>query len=145
MQARFVSGIATSFVFLQILFLANMCYLYATQFNNSSRAHTMKILYVDYDGDVVGQSVSRPYQSVKGDSFPTVQQLPKEQYSRTQDVRGAVCSGDYWAAIYTAPHASTSLADTLANGTASQNTSLTFIWNGARYPLSLRAKYTRTS
>lgn len=133
-QLRFFGAVATSLVLLQFLFLGNMCYLYATQFNDSSRVHNMKMLYVDYDGGVLGKSVAEAYQSVKGDDFPSLHQLPQGQYPNPEEVRDAVCKGDYWAAIYAAPNASTNLAATLAKGTTSQNSSLTYIWNGARYP-----------
>jgi hypothetical protein len=78
--------------------------------------------------------VADAYQSLKADSFPSLYQLSAGQYSTPEDLRGAVCSGDYWAAIYAAPDASNALANTLANGTVSQGSALTYIWNGARYP-----------
>ncbi|CAI7642301.1 unnamed protein product [Penicillium manginii] len=120
--------------FVKAVAARNMCYLYATQFNNSARVHSMKLLYVDYDGGVIGDSVTEAYQSLKGDSFPTMDTKPIGQYSTPEDVRGAVCSGDYWGAIYSTQNASTSLETTLMNGTASSTTALTYIWNGARYP-----------
>ncbi|KAJ5786620.1 uncharacterized protein N7503_011832 [Penicillium pulvis] len=134
MQTRFITAVGTSLALLQLLFLGNMCYLYATQFHDSSRVHNMKMLYVDYDGGVVGQAVTEAYLSLKGDNFPTLYTKSISQYSTIEDVRGAVCSGDYWAAIYTAPDASTHLAATLANGTAFNASAITYIWNGARYP-----------
>ncbi|KGO67486.1 protein of unknown function DUF3533 [Penicillium italicum] len=134
MQTRFITATGTASLLLLILFLANMCYLYGTQFHNSHRVHNMKMLYVDYDGGVVGQAVSEAYQALKADDFPTLHTMSSGQYSTPKDVRGAVCSGDYWAAIYAAPDASTSLAASLANGTASNGSALTYIWNGARYP-----------
>lgn len=94
----------------------------------------MKMLYVDYDGGVVGQAFTEAYQPLKGDNFPTLYTKSIDQYSTPEDVRGAVCSGDYWAAIYAAPNASTSLDATLANGTSLSDTALTYVWNGARYP-----------
>ncbi|KAJ5653306.1 hypothetical protein N7490_000309 [Penicillium lividum] len=94
----------------------------------------MKMLYVYYDGGVVGRSITEAYQLLKGNDFPTLSTKSIGQYSTPQDVRGAVCSGDYWAAIYTAPNASINLAATLANGTVSNGSALTYVWNGARYP-----------
>lgn len=133
-RTGFTGAVAGSSVLLQILFLANMCYLYATQFNDSTRAHNMKILYVDYDGGVVGQAVMDAYQALEGNDFPSLYSEPTSQCSTPEDVRGAVCSGDYWAAIYTNKNASTSLDTSLAYGTTSSNTALTYVWNGARYP-----------
>ncbi|KAJ5660910.1 uncharacterized protein N7484_000282 [Penicillium longicatenatum] len=133
-QTGFLSAVAGSTVLLQILFLANMCYLYATQFQDSTRVHNLKMLFVDYDGGVVGQAVTDAYQAMKGNEFPTLYTKPTGQYSTPDDVRGAVCSGDYWGAIYTTKNASSSLDATFTNGTASLNTALTYVWNGARYP-----------
>jgi hypothetical protein len=110
-----------------------MSYLYATQFNNSDRVHNLNILYVDYDGGVIGQSVTKAYQALKGNDFPTLTK-PAGQYSTPEDLRGAVCSGDFWAAVYTSPNASANLSAQLARGTTSSNTALTYVWNGARYP-----------
>lgn len=132
-QSRFIIAVGGSCVLLQILFLANMCYLYASQFNDSNRAHNLKLLYVDYDGGVIGQAVTVAYQALKADDFPTLYTMPTAQYSTPEDVRDAVCSGDYWGAIYAAPNASTGLAATLANGTTLDRNALTYIWNGARY------------
>lgn len=134
MRTGFITAVAASFVLLQILFLGNMCYLYATQFNDSTRVHNMKMLYVDYDGGVIGQAVTDAYQALKGNDFPSLYTKPTGQYSTPEDITGAVCSGDYWAAIYTNKNASASLNAILANGTASSNTALTYLWNGARYP-----------
>lgn len=134
MRTGFITAVIGSCILLQVLFLGNMCYLYATQFKESTRVHDMKILFVDYDGGIVGQAVTRAYQSVKGNNFPTLDVKPAGQYSTSEDIRGAVCSGDYWGAIYAAPNASTSLDATLTNGTTPSNSSLTYIWNGARYP-----------
>jgi len=134
MQTKFITAVGTSFLLLQLLFLGNMCYLYATQFQDSTRVHTMKMLYVDYDGGVIGQSITEAYQLLKGDDFPTLYTKSSGSYSTPEDIRGAVCSGDYWGAIYSAPGASTNLATTLAYGSASNGSALTYVWNGARYP-----------
>ncbi|EED16524.1 SNG1 family protein [Talaromyces stipitatus ATCC 10500] len=69
--------------------------------------------------------------------FPTLSQSPIEQFPSTQHVRNAVCDGTYWAAIYANHGATASLAAALGFGAGTGSTnleSLTFIWNGARYP-----------
>ncbi|KAK1140674.1 hypothetical protein N8T08_009987 [Aspergillus melleus] len=137
-------AVAGSFFLLQILFLANMSYLYATQFRSSTRFHNMKILYVDYDGGAVGQSVLDAYATLRGDSFPTLQRSDVETFPTPREVRAAVCSGDYWGAVYANTQASTNLTSALQGGPGpydSANT-LTYIWNGARYPaMSMSAVY----
>lgn len=76
MQTAFISAVAGSSVLLQVLFLANLSYLYATQFNSSDCVHDLKILYVDHDGGVVDQSVTEAYQGLKGNDFPTLYTEP---------------------------------------------------------------------
>ncbi|EYE98311.1 SNG1 family protein [Aspergillus ruber CBS 135680] len=129
----FLAALTTSFILLQILFLGNMCYLYATQYQDSSRFHNLNLLYVDYDGGVVGQSVLDAYGIMRGDSFPSLQQSPATNYPDPSDVRRAVCSGDYWGAIYTKSGASSNLSSAFATGSGDRN-SLAYVWNGARYP-----------
>lgn len=70
-----------------------MCYLYATQYQDSSRFHNRNLLYIDYDGGVVGQCDA--YGMLRGTSFPSLQQSPAADYPDTSDLRQAVCSGDY--------------------------------------------------
>ncbi|KAJ5576924.1 hypothetical protein N7535_003850 [Penicillium sp. DV-2018c] len=121
------------FILLQLLFLGNMCYLYATQFRSNARFHNFNLLYVDYDGGVIGKSVLDAYQRLRGDEFPTLQPEPSTEYPHVEDVREAVCRGEYWGAIYTSPGGSNGLASALESG-AWPPTSLIYIWNGVRYP-----------
>lgn len=143
-RTQFAQAVTGSFVLLQILFLVNMCYLYATQFRSSTRIHNMKILYVDYDGGVVGQSVLDAYANLQGDSFPTLQPSDAEAFPTPRQVRAAVCNGDYWGAVYANPKASANLTSALRgdNTIYSSANALTYVWNGARYPaMSMSAVY----
>ncbi|KAE8148353.1 hypothetical protein BDV25DRAFT_158472 [Aspergillus avenaceus] len=133
MRKGFFIAITASFILLQLLFLGNLSYLYGTQYKDSTRFHNLNVLYVDYDGGVVGQSVLDAYQILRGESFPSLQQSPVTDYPALKDVKRAVCKGDYWAAVYTSPGASSNLTSALTTGTSAPN-SLTYIWNGARYP-----------
>ncbi|KNG90902.1 nitrosoguanidine resistance protein SNG1 [Aspergillus nomiae NRRL 13137] len=133
MRKNFLIALGISFALLQLLFLCNMCYLYGTQYRDSTRFHSMKMLYVDYDGDVVGQSVVDAYGILRSDEFPSLVQSPASEYPTPKDVKTAVCKGDYWGAVYAHPGASANLSAALATGNGNR-TSLTYIWNGARYP-----------
>ncbi|KAJ5493820.1 hypothetical protein N7463_009907 [Penicillium fimorum] len=104
-RPRFLLAVITMFLLLQVLFLVNMCYLYATQFRSTTRYHNFNVLYVDYDGE---------------------------------DIREAVCRGEYWGGVYTSRGGSAGLASALANG-YHPPTSLTYIWDGARYPVFSQA------
>ncbi|KAF7596029.1 hypothetical protein BBP40_003809 [Aspergillus hancockii] len=134
MRKGLIIAITMSFIMLQILFLGNMVYLYGTQFRDGTRIHALKMLYVDYDGGVVGQSVVDAYGILRGEEFPTLLQSPASEYPSPSDVKAAVCKGDYWGAVYANSGASTDLESALATGHGNR-TSLTYIWNGARYPV----------
>ncbi|KAL4734838.1 hypothetical protein BDV11DRAFT_197346 [Aspergillus similis] len=47
----------------------------------------MKVLYVNYDGGAVGQSVTTTYTQMKGPKFPTVYQHTQEEYPTEQDIQ----------------------------------------------------------
>ncbi|KAB8199079.1 hypothetical protein BDV34DRAFT_218348 [Aspergillus parasiticus] len=103
----FLGALGGAFITLQLLLLANMCYLYGTAYHDSIRYSSMKLLFVDYDQDVIGQSVMTAYDQMKGPSFPT-------------DVRNAVCKGHYWGAIYSKANASARLATALSSSEAAR-------------------------
>lgn len=133
----FIGGVAAAFMLLQLLFLANMAYLYGTAYHDSLRISSMNVLFVDYDQDVIGSSVSAAYQGLANKGFPTIHQHPAADYPTPDDVRQAVCKGQYWGAIYTNTNASSRLSSALASPQSAQdydNTgALTYVWNGARY------------
>ncbi|KAJ5852395.1 uncharacterized protein N7529_011780 [Penicillium soppii] len=137
-RPQFLPAMITMFLLLQVLFLVNMCYLYATQFRSTARYHNLSVLYVDYDRDVIGKSVFDAYQGLQGDSFPTLRLASSTEYPQEDDIREAVCRGEYWGAVYANPGGSEGLASALATGYRAP-TSLTYVWNGVRYPVFSQA------
>ncbi|PYI27838.1 hypothetical protein BP00DRAFT_279291 [Aspergillus indologenus CBS 114.80] len=133
----FIGAIGGSFLLLQLLFLAMMCYLYGTAFHDTSRIQHMKILYVDYDQGLIGKSVLAAYSQLQNPGFPSVHQHSPGEFPSTNDVRKAVCHGHYWGAIYANSNASTRLSSALASHEAAESydntAALTYVWNGARY------------
>ncbi|KAE8340255.1 hypothetical protein BDV24DRAFT_164466 [Aspergillus arachidicola] len=117
----FLGALGGAFITLQLLFLANMCYLYSTTYHDSIRYSSMKLLFVDYDQDVIGQSVMTAYDQMKGPSFPTVQRHPITEDPTEQDVRNAVCKEA--ARVY------------------NNSQALTYIWNGAKYSAYAQSVY----
>ncbi|OQD77444.1 hypothetical protein PENDEC_c002G03995 [Penicillium decumbens] len=49
-------------------------FLIGVAFRNGHRAHALKILYVDYAGGIIGQSVRDAYEAMRGPTFPTLEQ-----------------------------------------------------------------------
>ncbi|CAI7614117.1 unnamed protein product [Penicillium glandicola] len=133
-RPRYLPAVITMFLLLQVLFLVNMSYFYATQFRSTTRYHNFNVIYVDYDGGIIGKSVSDAYQQLQGDRFPTLLAESSNEYAQPEDIREAVCRGEYWGAIYTTKGGSADLASALASG-SNPPTSLTYIWNGVRYPV----------
>ena len=131
-------AVITMFLLLQVLFLVNMCYLYATQLRSPTRYHNFNVLYVNYDQGVIGKSIWDAYQRLQTDSFPTLLPASLSDYEEESSIRDAVCRGKYWAAVYSNRFASESLATALANG-SEISTSLTYVWNGVRYPVFSQA------
>ncbi|KAL5337704.1 hypothetical protein BJX70DRAFT_225384 [Aspergillus crustosus] len=133
----FIGAVVGAFIGLQLLFLANMAYLYGTGFKSGTRYHNLNILYVDYDHDIIGQSVRSGYQHLQSPGFVSLQEHSAAEYPSMSDVRQAVCRGEYWGAVYANPGASLHLSDALADpqGAASYDNSqaLTYVWNSAKY------------
>ncbi|KAL4771570.1 hypothetical protein BDW60DRAFT_207935 [Aspergillus nidulans var. acristatus] len=141
----FLTGVVGATVSLQLLILANMSYLYGTAYRDSLRYSTMKVLYVDYDGGVVGQSVTTAYTQIQGLEFPTVHQHTQEEYPTEQDIQEAVCKGDYWGAIYSGPGASSRITDALSSSDSAKaydNTqALGYVYKSAVYPAYAQGVY----
>lgn len=133
-RAPFLKATIASGLLLNILFLANMSYIFGSIFQSPSRAHALNVLLVDYDGGVVSQSVRAAYSSLKSNTFVTIREQPASDFDDTAAIDDAVCSGDYWAALYVSPNASSNLAQALEGGSAAQNynasSALGLVWYG---------------
>ncbi|KAF2497602.1 hypothetical protein BU16DRAFT_525244 [Lophium mytilinum] len=121
-----------------LLVFGNMTYFFGASYQQASKYHAFKILMVDYDGGMVGQSMLQAYALLKQPTFPTFETKSAVDYSRPEDVIKSVQHHHYWAAIYSTPNASSRLHAILQGGTASQeynaNDAFTYVWNEARYP-----------
>lgn len=136
-RRAFLKAAFINFTILQILFLGLFVYIFGSLFQQSRHIHNMNVLYVDYDGGVIGSSVRDAYQSLKADSFPTLQEESPTKFQTPGDIEKAVCKTRYWGAIYTLPGASSRLANALSGGTAATTYNnkdvMTYVWNEARY------------
>jgi hypothetical protein len=136
-RQRFLRAALVNFAFLQLLFFGLFAYIFGSIYQQGSHVHNLNILYVDYDGGVIGTAIRAAYDSLKEDGFPTLTQRSSSQYSTPDDIEHDVCSTKYWAALYTSPGASTRLEDALAGVSAAQayNRSdvMNYVWNEARY------------
>ncbi|EKV12624.1 nitrosoguanidine resistance protein [Penicillium digitatum] len=134
----FFVAVGGSFVLIQLLFLADMSYLYGSAFKDSERMKAFKILLVDYDNGIVGQSVKAAYAQLASPGFPTLIEHSSTDYPAANDIRESVCKGHYWGAIYANPNTSSRLSTALASPEAAKtyqsSEALTYVWNGARYP-----------
>ena len=121
-----------------LLFQINLYYLYGSFYHEVDRISEFHILTVDYDGGIIGQSLSQAYQQLKGKQFPTLITGTKTQYPTPDTVLQAVRDGKYWAAIYSMPGASARLSAALLGGMAATaydaRDAFTYVWNEVRYP-----------
>jgi hypothetical protein len=136
-QRAFLRAASINFLILQFLFFGLFAYIFGSLFQQDTHTHNMKILYVDYDGGVIGASIRAGYKTLEGINFPTLVEETSAEYAAPHDLENAVCSTQYWAALYSSPGASEKLEVALAGGSAATtyNSSdvLTCIWNEARY------------
>jgi hypothetical protein len=136
-RVNLLKAAGLNFILLQILFLGLFCYIFGAIWQQSSHIHNMNVLFVDYDGSVLGTAVRDAYKTLQGKTFPTLQEMPSERFPTLGDVKEAVCRTNYWGAIYTSMGASERLANALPGGVAADTYNrsdvLTFVWNEARY------------
>ncbi|EFY93822.1 hypothetical protein MAC_00313 [Metarhizium acridum CQMa 102] len=126
-----------SALLVQVVFFALFCYLFGALYQQGPRTHNLSVLWVDYDGGIIGQAVNAAYARLRSDQFPTLVARSASQYPSADALRGAVCDSDYWAAMYTAAGSSANLGLAIAGLNTSQyNESdvLFYIWNEAKYP-----------
>lgn len=136
-KKQFGIAVTASFVLLQLLFLTVICYLFGSVFRQSTRLHKLKVLSVDFDGGIIGQSLQAAYRSVEAPSFPGLVTKTTGDYEDVSEVVEAVRRGDYWAAVYTHTGASERLATALQGGSAATSynatDAITYVWNEIRY------------
>jgi len=81
----FAVAVTSVLVMLQLLFLGNLSYLYGSIYRSGTRVHNFKVLAVDYDGGIIGQSLQAAYGLLESDSFPGLEIRSVADYP-TQDV-----------------------------------------------------------
>lgn len=137
LRVAFFRAAGLNFLLLQILFLGLFCYIFGSIWQQSDHIHNMKVVFVDYDGGVLGTAVRDAYKTLQGNTFPTLEEATSERFRTPGDLREEVCKIHYWAAIYISQGASERLANALPGGLAAhtynRSNVLTFIWNEARY------------
>lgn len=123
---------------LQLLFLADMSYLYGSLWGSNIRYHHFKVLWMDLDGGVISQAAGQAYRTLQGPSFPSLIVDNSPDLRSVEAALVAVRDGSYWAAVVVNANASTRLADALEGGLAAQTyqatDAMTYIWNEVRYP-----------
>jgi hypothetical protein len=70
---------------------------------------------VDYDQGPIGDSLCSAADSLQTATFPSVEESSPTKYPEVSDIRQAVLSGEFWAAIYSHPGASSRLDEALRN------------------------------
>ncbi|KAL1959292.1 hypothetical protein VTO42DRAFT_2479 [Malbranchea cinnamomea] len=127
-----------NFILLQLVFLSLFSYIFGSLYQHESHVHNLNIVWVDYDGGVIGDAIRHAYGQLQGKGFPTLIERSPDDFGQPSSLQSAVCNINYWGALYLSPGASDRLAAALAGGAAAssynQSDILTYIWNEARYP-----------
>lgn len=129
-------------VSLLLVFVADMCLLFGSVFDQRHRVHGLKVLVVDFDGGAISEALGATYDTMKGPGFPElVFEDSSVEYSSPSDVREAVCTDGYWGAMYVHQDASERLASAIAGDVDvyQPNNTITYIYNQARYTTSTDA------
>ncbi|KAH6999075.1 hypothetical protein BKA56DRAFT_569109 [Ilyonectria sp. MPI-CAGE-AT-0026] len=137
-RVGFIMPVVAVATILQLLFLANMSYLYGVLFKSGSRAHALKVLAIDYDGAEIGQALSIAYRSLQADTFPTVEYHSASEYPTPELLHEAICKEDYWGAVYTHSGASKRLMATIEGQNTTQydpSSTITYIYDASYYPI----------
>lgn len=136
-KKNFTIAVGASFILIQLLFLGMLSYLYGSVYQDSKHIHNLNFLMVDFDGGIIGESLRRASTSLAGPSFPTIHEKSRSEYPSEKDVVHAVWTGEYWGAILTTSDASQRLSEALVGGPAANtynaNSTITYVYNGARY------------
>ncbi|KAK1994709.1 hypothetical protein LX36DRAFT_660294 [Colletotrichum falcatum] len=136
-RKSFLAPILASSIMILVLVLADMSYLFGATFEQGKRAHALKILAVDLDGGVIGSAIAGASESLRAANFPTIEFASASEYPTPAAAKSAVCSGDYWGAIYVNRGASQRLADAVGGASDAAYDaagSVTYTYNQARYP-----------
>ena len=121
-----------------VVFLADLSYLFGGTFGVNHRVSALNLLVVDYDGGPIGEAVTNAYNRLRSNEFPSLEFRPPSDYPEPSDVKRSICKADFWGAVYIHKNASARLAAAYEGGSAAEafdpTDSITYIYNGARYP-----------
>jgi hypothetical protein len=136
-RRNFLKAALINFVILQVLFFGLFAYIFGSIYQQGSHVHNLNVLYIDYDGGLIGTAVKNAYNTLRGNAFPTLVEASVHQYPTPDDIEKDVCNAKYWAGLYTSPGATMRLEAALAGGSAAagynRSDVLTYIWNEALY------------
>ncbi|KAL9115658.1 MAG: hypothetical protein Q9227_000026 [Pyrenula ochraceoflavens] len=129
---------ARNFLILQILFLALFAFVLGSIYKSNEHTHNINILYVDFDGGVIGRLIREAYDGLRGDTFPSLREVPATSYSSPSDLEHEICHAHYWGALYATSGASERLQKVFEGGLEAhfynKSDVLVYILNEARYP-----------
>jgi Protein of unknown function (DUF3533) len=137
LRKKFAKLLIINLLILLVLFMLLFAYIYGALYHLNDRVEKLNVVFVDYDGGVVGTAIRSAYSSLKGPGFPTLIEKTPAEYASQQALRDSVCHIDYWGAFFIKADASTNYVNALAGGAAAtaynRSDIMAFIWNEARY------------
>lgn len=135
---KFIGETTLGGVLFMLWLLITCTYYFGILYKSSSRFHNIRVLAVDNDDGVIGQSVRAAYQQLKAPGFLTLEFHSPEEYPTEDEMFQAVWQGDFWGAVSVNQGASARLEAALQGGQAAATynprRAINFIWNGQYYP-----------
>ncbi|KAH7303965.1 hypothetical protein B0I35DRAFT_445988 [Stachybotrys elegans] len=139
-RVQFFKAASLNLLIIVFLFFSLFCYLFGALYQQPTRTDRATIVWVDYDGGIIGQSVRNAYGKLRSSSFPTLYESSPAEFPTESHLWEAVCHVRYWAALFITPGASERLGLAVTGTNADQydaSDALAFIWNEARYPTNM--------
>lgn len=109
-RSTVIKTVGVTALLLNLLFLGLFAYIFGAIYQQNSHIHNFNVLFVDYDGGLIGTSFRQAYQYLQGAGFPTIIEEPVSQHPQPAVLDSAVCHTQYWAALYISPNATARLA-----------------------------------
>jgi hypothetical protein len=136
-RRRFAKLATINLFILQTLFLLLFAYIYGALYHLTIRVNRLSVVFVDYDGGVIGQAVRQAYAGMQSPGFPSLIEQTPQEFGDPQALRDGVCHTDFWAALFIQKGASDSYAAALGGGMAASSYNKTavmaYIWDQVRF------------
>jgi hypothetical protein len=137
-RTKFIRQTTVGGILFMLWFIVTCTYFFGTLYRSSGRHRNFRVLAVDFDEGVIGQSVKAAYQQLNGPEFFNLEFHSPLEFPTEDDMFQAVRRGDFWGAISASEGASNRLEAAIQGGQAAATydprEALHIVWNEQYYP-----------